>query len=230
MLAIRGKVSGIDILSEEDGATVLGSFDEAPFNGLVEELLGSPVDQGNRDHEGARYFLGFRLDDGTSVVRPFWIESGEVGRGIMTEPTVTLSIWIALPEAQRPAAVDGGPRISERLASRLALGLLSYPRPELNVTGKPHSPAIRLMRLSEFDRLLGGSTPTTSSDPLVWVVEVQGSWRTGGIVPEEAWEDLAVGATALDADTWRVYGTSHGNTPLLGNGEGGTLRQRRPFP
>ena len=77
---------------------------------MVKTVLASPVDQLNRDHEGARYFLGFRLDDGTSVVRPFWLESGEIGRGIMTGPTVTLSVWNALPENQRPEAVDGGPR------------------------------------------------------------------------------------------------------------------------
>ena len=216
LLGIRGRVSAIDILSEEDGTTVLSTFDEEhDVERIVKTVLASPVDQLNRDHEGARYFLGFRLDDGTSVVRPFWLESGEIGRGIMTDPTVTLSVWNALPEDQRPEAVDGGPRISEPLAARLGLAYLSFPRPELNVTGKPHSPVVRLMRRSEFEALGGGSGPTTASDPLVWVVEAQGSWRTGGIVPEEAREDLTVGAVAFDADTGSDYGTSHRYTPLL---------------
>ena len=78
-------------------------------------MLGSPIDQGNRDHEGARYFLGLQFDDGTPVVRPFWLESGEIGRGIMTDPTVTLSVWNALPEDQRPSAVDGGQRYPKEL-------------------------------------------------------------------------------------------------------------------
>ena len=168
LLDIRGKATTIDILSEEDGTTVLSTFDEEhDVERMVKTVLASPVDQLNLDHEGARYFLGFRLDDGTSVVRPFWLESGEIGRGIMTDPNVTLSVWNALPEDQRPEAVDGGPRVSERLAARLGLAYLSFPRPELNVTGKPHSPVVRLMRRSEFEALQGGSGPTTPSDPLV---------------------------------------------------------------
>ena len=47
------------------------------------------------------------------------------------------------------------------------------------------------------------------------MVEAQGSWRTGGIVPEEAQRDLKLGAVAFDADTGVVYGTGHGNTPML---------------
>ena len=83
------------------------------------------------------------------------------------------------------------------------------------MTGKPHSPVVRLMRRSEFEALRGGSGPTTASDPLVWVVEAQGSWRTGGIVPEEAQRDLKLGAVAFDADTGSDYARSHRYTPLL---------------
>ena len=45
-----------------------------------------------------------------------------------------------------------------------------------------------------------------TSDPLVWVVEAQGSWRTGGIVPEKYRENLSVGLVAFDADTGSTYG------------------------
>ena len=46
----------------------------------------------------------------------------------------------------------------------------------------------------------------------------RGSWRTGGIVPEEAREDLSVGLVAFDADTGSTYGRSHRNEPLLEGG------------
>ena len=62
----------------------------------------------------------------------------------------------------------------------------------------------------------GGSLGPTFPDPLVWVVEAQGSWRTGGITPEEAREDLSVGLVAFDAGTGSIYGTSQRNEPLLG--------------
>ena len=69
LLDIRGKVTAIDILSEEDAKTVLGTIDgERPVDRFAELVLESPVDQEWWDHDGPRYFLGFWLADGTSVV------------------------------------------------------------------------------------------------------------------------------------------------------------------
>ncbi len=241
LLDIRGKVTSIDVLSTKNSIKVLGTKvengedvvlgkieEERAIERFVEMVLDSPVDQGRRDREGPRYFLYFRLADGTSVVRAFWLESGELSRGIMTDAVVTLSVWSALGEEHRPAASEQGPRISERLAARLGLAYLSFAVPELNVTGKPHSPVVRLMGRGEF-QAMRGSTPTTDSDPLVWVVEAQGSWRTGGIVPEEKRQDFSVGLVAFDADTGRRYGGSHGNTSLLGT-PGGSQPSTPPPP
>ena len=106
LLDIRGKVTAIDILSEEDAATVLGKIDEgSAVSQFVDAVLASPVDQGSRDREGERYFLGFRLADGTSVVRSFWLNSGELSRGIMTDPAVSTLVRSALErEGGTPSA------------------------------------------------------------------------------------------------------------------------------
>ncbi len=178
-------------------------------------VLESPVDQEHRDRERTRYFLSFRLADGTSVSRAFWLESGELSRGIMTDPAVTLSVWRALGEDDRPVATEGGPRISERLAARLGLAYLSFGAPELEVTSKPHSPAVRLMRRSEFNAMRR-SARSLSSDPMAWVVEAQGSWRHAGIVPEERRRGGSIGLVTFDANTGSRYGMSHGNMSLLG--------------
>ena len=216
LLDIRGRVTAIDILSSKDARTVLGAIDgDRAIERLVNMVLESPVNQGNRDHEGPRYVLSFRLVDGTSAARLFWLESGELSRGIMTDPSVTYSVWSALPEDQRPAATNGGPRTSERLAARLGLAYLSFAMPEIVATGKPHSPVVRLMRRSEFQAMIG-SARSLSSDPLVWVVEAQGSWRDAGIVPEDKRQDFSIGLVAFDADTGSAYGRSYTNTPLLG--------------
>ena len=130
--------------------------------------------------------IGIRLADGTSVVRAFWLETGELSRGIMTDPVVTLWVWWRIPHEHLPVGTDGWPGISERLAVRLGLAYLSFNWPGLDAIGKPHSPAARLMRGSEFSAMQGGSAGTTVPDPLVWVVEARGSWRTGGITPEAA--------------------------------------------
>ena len=216
LLDIRGKVTAIDILNDDDAMAVAGTIDdEQAVEGFVETVLEAPVNQSSRDHDGPRYFLGIRLADGTSVVRAFWLETGELSRGIMTDPVVTLSVWWELPNEHLPVGTDGGPRISERLAARLGLAYLSFNAPELVVTGKPHSPTAHLMRRHEFVAMQGGSAGAMISDPLVWVVEARGSWRTGGITPEEAREDLSVGLVAFDADTGSMYGWSHRNKPLL---------------
>ena len=220
LLDIQGKVRAINILSEDDGETVLGAIgEEQAVERLVFVILESPVDQGNLDHEGPRYFLGIRLADGTKVVRSFWLETGELSRGIMTDPFVTLLIWGALPDEHRPAAPDDGSRISERLAARLGLAHLSLSAPELEVTGKPYSPTVRLMRRHEFMAMQGSSPGATIADPLVWMVQAQGSWRSAGIVPEEARRDFPVGLVAFDADTGETYGRSHRNEPLLGDND-----------
>ena len=86
---------------------------------------------------------------------------------------------------------------------------------KLNATGKPHSPTVRFLRTSEFEALRGESAGTMIPDPLVGVVEAQGSWRIGGITPEEAREDLSVGLVAYDADTGSTYARSYGNEPML---------------
>ena len=241
LLDIRGKVTSIDVLSTENSIKVLGTKvengedvvlgkieEERAVKRFVELLLESPIDQGRRDHEGPCYFLYFRLADGTSVVRAFWLESGELSRGVMTDPAVTLSVWRALGEHDRPVATGGGPRISERLAARLGLAYLGFGMPEVVVTRKPHSPVVRLMRRSEFQAMQGSSS-ALDSDSLVWVVEAQGSWRDAGIVPEEKRQDLSVGLVAFDANTGRRYGASHGNTSLLGT-PGGSQPSTPPPP
>ena len=219
LLDIRGKVTAIDILGYDDALTVLGAIDEGRMvQRFIEMVLESPVDQESLDREGPWYFLAFRLADGTSVLRAYRLETGELSRGIMTDPVATLLVWGALPDEHRPTATDGGPRISERLAARLGLAYLSFSAPELEVTGKPHSPTVRLMRRSEFAAMQGSPAETTLSDPLVWVVEAQGSWRTGGIVPEESRQDFSVGLIAFDAATGETYGRSHRNEALLEGG------------
>ena len=243
LLDIRGKVMSIDVLSTKNSIKVLGTKvedgedvvlgkieEERAVERFVELVLESPVDQGRRDHEGPRYSLYFRLADGTSVVRAFWLESGELSRGIMTDAVVTLSVWSALGEEHRPAASEQGPLISERLAARLGLAYLSFAVPELNVTGKPHSPVVRLMRWSEFDAMRGSNSATKDPDQLVWVVEAQGSWRDAGIVPEEKRQDFSVGLVAFDADTGRRYGASHVNTSLLGTHGSASPSSRPPTP
>ncbi len=98
LLDIRGKVTTIDILNDDDDLTVLATIDdERTVERFIEMVLGAPVDQGSNDYGGPRYFLGLRLEDGTSVVRAFWMETGELSRGIIAGPAAASIVSSALP-------------------------------------------------------------------------------------------------------------------------------------
>jgi hypothetical protein len=102
LLDIRGRVTAIDILNDDIDQTVLATIDEEPIiEEFVEALLAAPVDQMNRDHDGPRFFLGIRLADGTAVVRAFWLNTGELSRGIMGGPEVASIVSWALPAGHR---------------------------------------------------------------------------------------------------------------------------------
>lgn len=107
LLDIRGKVTAIDILSEDDTETVLGTIEEErSIQWFVDAILASPVERRYRHREGQRYFLGFRLADGTSVVRLFELATGTLSPGIMTDSTVVQTVQSAVvsppPDTGRP--------------------------------------------------------------------------------------------------------------------------------
>lgn len=84
LLDINNKVTRIGINSETDGKTELASInDKATINRLVELVLNAKVNQNNDNYNGERYFIKFYLEDGSYVNRSYWIESGELSRGIM---------------------------------------------------------------------------------------------------------------------------------------------------
>ena len=97
LLDIRGKVTAIDILEDDDALTVLSKIEnERTILRFVELLLAAPVDQGIRKHDGQRYFLALRLTDGTSVVRAFWLETGELSRDILAGPAAVAIVTAAV--------------------------------------------------------------------------------------------------------------------------------------
>ena len=127
LLDIRGKVTAIDILSTKDGRAVLATIDEdRSVERFVESVLESPVDQDRQDREGPRYILNFRLADGTSAVRSLWLESGELSRGIMTDPTVATLV-------RRALAKEGGTDPTSRVGWGGGTGI-TLPTPSPNPT------------------------------------------------------------------------------------------------
>src|SRR5579885_2133047 len=83
LLDIDGKVRYIGIVSSQDGVTELGAIrDPKQVAALVALVLQAPVDQ---SHQAGNelYFITFHLIDGTAVTRAYWLDTGELARGIL---------------------------------------------------------------------------------------------------------------------------------------------------
>ncbi len=98
LLDIGGKVQYVGVNSPVDSSTELAAVrDPLQVEALIDMVLVAPVDQTRRDHDGPRHFIAFHLDDGTTVVRAYWSESGELSRGIMLPREFRTAIEEALP-------------------------------------------------------------------------------------------------------------------------------------
>ena len=82
LLDIEGKVRSISVTHREDVGQVLAAF-EAPerVGTLVRGLLDAPAQRVDPDHFGLRntYLVVFHLQDGTTAVRTYRIDTGTLG-------------------------------------------------------------------------------------------------------------------------------------------------------
>ncbi len=98
LLDIGGKVQYIGIVSDQDGVTELGAIkDPKRVAALVAMVLEAPIDQ-NRQGGHRQYFIAFHLADGTVVTRAYWLDTGELARGILLPKAFGLAIKAALPK------------------------------------------------------------------------------------------------------------------------------------
>jgi hypothetical protein len=97
LLDISDKVLYIGINNETDGTTELGAIKGMTEVGnLVNIVLNSDVDQSSHVYDGQRYFISFHLQDGSSITKCYWIDSGELSRGIMLPDEFGIEIKKAL--------------------------------------------------------------------------------------------------------------------------------------
>lgn len=84
LLDLMEKVNYIGVNSERDETVELAAIkDPKQVVRLVSMVLQAPVDQNAVNRGGTRYFLAFHLKDGTTVTRAYWLDSGELARGIL---------------------------------------------------------------------------------------------------------------------------------------------------
>lgn len=86
LLDISGRVASITVDSEVNLSEVARIDDPTEVARLVDLVTAAPVDQDPPPHSDRRRFITFHLADGTRTTRVFWLETGELARGIMTPP------------------------------------------------------------------------------------------------------------------------------------------------
>lgn len=100
LLDIGGKVCAIDVISAQDGTTVLATIrDQVEVRRLVAMVLVAPVNQVIPTSSGQEYIVAFRLADGTATARIFWPEQVVLGRGILLPAAFGEAIQAAVTSA-----------------------------------------------------------------------------------------------------------------------------------
>ena len=205
LLDIRGKVTAIDIAEDDDENALLATIDDGPaIARFVDMVLEASVNQNGRDRRGLRYFLRFRLADGTSVVRVFRPETGEISRGIMTDTEAASIVADALQTNQGPGdLLTAEEAKAEGLAQARIAGL----------TGEPTSTFATLTDLQEYTETSTHGTGMLGSDAAsvgwhldrkVWVIAFRGKVKL--TLPSSGGETYDNITLALDARTGEVIG------------------------
>ena len=99
LLDLRDKVTRVGVSSAQGGRTDLGTIsDAATIAQLVDIVLAARVDQRPRDSKEPQYFVAFYLGQGEPVLRTYSMETGELGRAIMTPPAFGAALEKAVAE------------------------------------------------------------------------------------------------------------------------------------
>ncbi len=184
----------------------LVTIDDHPtITRFIDMVLEAPVNQNGRDRRGPRYFLRFRLGDGTSVVRVFRPETGEISRGIMTDPDAATTVADALQN--RYQSRGGLLTTEEAKAEGLAQARIA------GLVGEPTSTFAQLTTREQyvFTSSKGTGQCCSPASPLsgdadqeVWVVAFRGKVKL--TLPSSGGKTYDNITFALDARTGEVIG------------------------
>jgi hypothetical protein len=96
-------IAEIWVNSDYDGSRIAPITDPAIVSELVQQLVSAPVDLSPRpgsEMEGRRYMIELVRNDGTSTVRAYWIDTGQLWPGIDLPPTWATAVEAALAAAE----------------------------------------------------------------------------------------------------------------------------------
>lgn len=101
LLDVANKVSSISVVSPQDATTVLASITQrSEVTILVALLMHARVNQALTPTSATRYFIAFRLQDGTAVTRVYYPASHYLGPGIIVPDPFYSAIEQATSDSQ----------------------------------------------------------------------------------------------------------------------------------
>lgn len=90
---LAGKVTAINVNSQQDGETVLGRItDQGRVQRLIDMVLDAPVTQARPTGTEERYFVEFTLEDAPPVTRVLFVTDDLLHRGIQVPEEFTAAI------------------------------------------------------------------------------------------------------------------------------------------
>lgn len=101
LLDVSGQVAFITVDSDVDLSEVVRIEDPDEVTRLVGLVTAAPVNHDPPPRADLRRFITFHLADGTKATRVFWLETGELGRGIMTPSEFGDAIRAAVEGSRR---------------------------------------------------------------------------------------------------------------------------------
>ncbi|MBM3933759.1 MAG: hypothetical protein FJ319_05575 [SAR202 cluster bacterium] len=109
--------------------------------------------------------------------------------------------------------------MSPEQAKSRAVELLSVAAHEVNVVQGPRNAVAELTYWGDFARRYASDVnfgpEAAPYDQMVWFVEAEGEWRSGGIVPQGSRTTYRYASVALDAKNGTLMHRSHYNEPKL---------------
>ena len=217
LLDIKDKVSYIDINSETDGTTELGAIKEkVTIDKLVNMVLASEVDQNRKDQVGQRYFISFHLLDGTNVTRSYWIDSGELSRGIMLPDEFGIEIKKTLLRGGKILSEDlNGDGKKETISAAFTgnVCILKINNESLRIQGSSFQEELYIVDINKKDIIkeIAFSEEGSSSDFRTYFYTFDGKIKKVGEIQGyyQAENPKEIGAIRIDGDNI-VNGISRG--------------------
>ena len=117
--------------------------------------------------------------------------------------------------AASSTASTEGTLLSDQDAIDLVINRVRSSEPEVDALEEPRNPTAWRTTWGEYQDREGGGRDYRDGEIPVWVVQVEGLWRSAGITPPEARREFRYAVGVVDARDGSIFSGSRSNEPLV---------------